>query len=87
MKAKKYLKLSGLEPLIITPQSNFINVGERTNVVWLPPQAIREFRGRQFVVVEEGDGQRRVDIEVGLANRQRVEIIAGLEPGQIVIGE
>ncbi|WP_432411632.1 methionine synthase [Rasiella sp. SM2506] len=26
------LKLSGLEPLIITPESNFINVGERTNV-------------------------------------------------------
>ncbi len=31
-KNKKYLKLSGLEPLIITPESNFINVGERTNV-------------------------------------------------------
>lgn len=30
--APKYLKLSGLEPLIITPESNFINVGERTNV-------------------------------------------------------
>ncbi|MBX2829377.1 MAG: methionine synthase [Flavobacteriaceae bacterium] len=29
---KRYLKLSGLEPLIITPESNFINVGERTNV-------------------------------------------------------
>ena len=28
----KYLKLSGLEPLVITPESNFINVGERTNV-------------------------------------------------------
>ena len=28
----KYLKLSGLEPLIIIPESNFINVGERTNV-------------------------------------------------------
>lgn len=26
------MKLSGLEPLIITPESNFINVGERTNV-------------------------------------------------------
>ncbi len=26
------LKLSGLEPLVITPDSNFINVGERTNV-------------------------------------------------------
>ncbi|WP_053992044.1 methionine synthase [Mangrovimonas sp. TPBH4] len=31
-KHTKYLKLSGLEPLIVTPESNFINVGERTNV-------------------------------------------------------
>ena len=29
---KKYLQLSGLEPLIITPETNFVNVGERTNV-------------------------------------------------------
>lgn len=29
---KVTLKLSGLEPLIVTPQSNFVNVGERTNV-------------------------------------------------------
>ena len=29
---KKYLKLSGLEPLIFTPEMNFVNVGERTNV-------------------------------------------------------
>ncbi len=28
----KYLKLSGLEPLVVTPESNFVNVGERTNV-------------------------------------------------------
>ncbi len=27
-----YLKLSGLEPLVVTPESNFINIGERTNV-------------------------------------------------------
>ncbi|WP_251805167.1 vitamin B12 dependent-methionine synthase activation domain-containing protein [Antarcticibacterium sp. W02-3] len=26
------MRLSGLEPLVITPESNFINVGERTNV-------------------------------------------------------
>ncbi len=26
------LKLSGLEPLIVTPESNFVNIGERTNV-------------------------------------------------------
>lgn len=29
---KRYLKLAGLEPLIITPESNFVNIGERTNV-------------------------------------------------------
>jgi 5-methyltetrahydrofolate--homocysteine methyltransferase len=31
-KDMKYLKLSGLEPLVITPETNFVNVGERTNV-------------------------------------------------------
>tara|TARA_R110000765_G_scaffold74754_1_gene146577 strand:+ start:5630 stop:8341 length:2712 start_codon:yes stop_codon:yes gene_type:complete len=29
---QRFLKLSGLEPLIVTPETNFINVGERTNV-------------------------------------------------------
>ena len=29
---KKYLQLSGLEPLVLNENSNFINVGERTNV-------------------------------------------------------
>lgn len=28
----KFLILSGLEPLFVTPESNFINIGERTNV-------------------------------------------------------
>ncbi len=32
MSTEKYLKLSGLEPLIVTPETNFVNVGERTNV-------------------------------------------------------
>ncbi|WP_299888966.1 methionine synthase [uncultured Lacinutrix sp.] len=31
-KDNKYLTLSGLEPLVVTPDTNFINVGERTNV-------------------------------------------------------
>ena len=26
------LMLSGLEPLVVTPNTNFINIGERTNV-------------------------------------------------------
>jgi 5-methyltetrahydrofolate--homocysteine methyltransferase len=29
---KPYLRLSGLEPLVVRPETNFVNVGERTNV-------------------------------------------------------
>lgn len=29
---KPFLRLSGLEPLIVRPETNFINIGERTNV-------------------------------------------------------
>ncbi|MEO7394915.1 MAG: dihydropteroate synthase, partial [Chitinophagaceae bacterium] len=29
---KPFLRLSGLEPLVVRPETNFINVGERTNV-------------------------------------------------------
>lgn len=32
MNIKPYLRLSGLEPLVIRPETNFVNVGERTNV-------------------------------------------------------
>jgi 5-methyltetrahydrofolate--homocysteine methyltransferase len=32
MSIQPYLKLSGLEPLIVRPETNFVNVGERTNV-------------------------------------------------------
>ena len=30
--SEKFLKLSGLEPLVVKPNTNFVNVGERTNV-------------------------------------------------------
>jgi 5-methyltetrahydrofolate--homocysteine methyltransferase len=29
---ENYMKLSGLEPLILTPELNFVNIGERTNI-------------------------------------------------------
>lgn len=31
-KIKPYLRLSGLEPLVVTEDTNFLNIGERTNV-------------------------------------------------------
>lgn len=61
---------------------------EKLNVVWVPPAAIRRFQGRDFVVVRNEDGtQQRVDIRIGIQSDDRVEVEAGLEPGQVLIGE
>ncbi|PIF00454.1 MAG: methionine synthase [Maribacter sp.] len=47
------LKLSGLEPLIVTPESNFINVGERTNVAG----------SRKFLrLIKEGEFEEALDV-------------------------
>jgi 5-methyltetrahydrofolate--homocysteine methyltransferase len=61
MKNKKYLKLSGLEPLIITPESNFINVGERTNVAG-SKKFLRLIKERNF---EEALSVAREQVENG----------------------
>ena len=50
---KRYLKLSGLEPLVVTPESNFVNVGERTNVTG----------SRRFLrLIEQGDYTTAIEI-------------------------
>ena len=57
------------------------------NVLYLPPAAIRTFRGRTFVVVQEGEQQRRIDIKLGIQGEEGVEIIGNsLKKGQLVVG-
>ena len=53
----RFTRLSGLEPLVITPESNFINVGERTNVTGSAQfkKLILEGRLDDAVVVGNGD--------------------------------
>lgn len=60
---------------------------EKENVLWLPPAAIRTFQGRTFVVIEETNGQRRTDVRLGIQSPIRVEILEGVEVGDVVIGE
>ncbi len=60
-------------------------VKERHAVLWLPPEAIRVYEGRRFVIVRDGEERRRVDVKLGVIGKERVEILEGLEEGQIVI--
>jgi hypothetical protein len=56
----------------------------RENVLWLPPAAIRTFQNRTFVVLQTPDGPRTVDVQIGLQTDERVEIVSGVEEGDIV---
>lgn len=81
----------------VDPQDLALNAGDlvkvivtierKDDVLWLPPAAIRTFSGRRFVVVEEDGRQRRVDVTTGIESAERVEILDGLEKGQVVVGQ
>ena len=58
----------------------------QTNVLWLPPTAIRTFQNRIFVVLQTPEGQRRADIQIGLQTDERVEILSGVNEGDVVVG-
>ena len=58
---------------------------QKDDVLWLPPQAIRTFEGRKFVVLQADGYQQRIDVSVGVEGDDRVEIMSGLEESQIVI--
>jgi len=60
---------------------------QRNNVLYLPLEAIRVFQGRSFVVIQEGDRRRRVDVKIGLRSEDRAEIKENLREGQTVIGK
>jgi len=57
-----------------------------TNVLWLPPNGIRTFMGRTFVVVRDGGEEQRIDVELGTRTNERVVVRQGLAEGQVVIG-
>ncbi len=61
-------------------------IEERDDVLWLPQSAIRQFSGRNFIVVQNEGLQQRVDVRLGLEGDGRVEILEGADEGQTVIG-
>lgn len=63
-----------------------VQLAAREGIFWLPPDAIRKAGGRTFVIINSESGPKRVDIEIGLQTRDRVEIVSGLTEGQVVVG-
>lgn len=76
-----------LEVAIGDLASMSITLQHKENVLWLPPQAVRTFEGRRFVVVKDKDRQRRVDVKAGITGQDKLEIVDGLKAGQVVIGQ
>jgi RND family efflux transporter MFP subunit len=58
---------------------------QKADALWLPMNAVREFEGRYFVIVRDGDAERRVDVGVGIVDEDRIEITEGLTAGQRVV--
>lgn len=52
----------------------------------LPDVAVRRFAGRTFVIMQDGEREKRIDIKTGLETNGQVEILEGLQAGDVVIG-
>lgn len=64
-----------------------IIIEQRENALWLPPEAIRTFGERNFVVVRDGDRERRETVILGIKGSQRVQITSGVQEGDVVVGQ
>jgi multidrug efflux pump subunit AcrA (membrane-fusion protein) len=88
--ADSFVRIAFDDPTQATELGDRIEVAilleRHDDVLWLPPAAIREFNGRLFVVIQEGESQKRIDIKVGLQNENQVEIVSGVSEGQLVVG-
>ncbi len=62
-----------------------IIVESRQNVVLIPRQLILRRRNQKVVFVEEEGRAQQRGVETGLEDRDRVEIVVGLEPGERLI--
>jgi hypothetical protein len=64
-----------------------VTLAQKDAALWLPPQAVRAFEGRRFVVVKDGERQRRQDVKVGIVGTDKIEILDGLKEGDVVVGQ
>jgi multidrug efflux pump subunit AcrA (membrane-fusion protein) len=81
------IKVEGREGLRPGMNTNcFVNSGESNDTLLVPIEAVFEENGKQKVeILNEAGEAVAVDIEVGLMNDMFVEVLSGLEEGQLVV--
>jgi len=62
-----------------------VTLADKKGVLWLPPEAVRTSAGRTFVIINSPEGPKRIEVETGLRTTVKVEIVSGLEEGQVVL--
>jgi hypothetical protein len=62
-----------------------LELARKENVLIIPRGALRNFQGRDYVLVVDGETSREVDVERGLVTPTEAEIAAGLAEGQQVV--
>ena len=59
----------------------------RDDALVIPSAALREFGDRDYVRVSDDGVRREVDVRIGIHTGTHIEIVAGLEEGELVIGK
>lgn len=62
-----------------------LTLQKQSNVIIIPKQVVNNFGSREFVNVLKDNIREERDIEVGIKNNTEVEVIKGLEEGELII--
>lgn len=62
-----------------------IILAHKEDVIIIPKSGLRSTFGRNYVQVLEDERRRELDIELGLESTTMVEVVNGLEPGQMIV--
>lgn len=62
-----------------------INTGESNNTLIVPLSAVKEIKGKKYVQVMVDGTPQSVQVELGLADDEKVEVLSGLNEGDQVV--
>ncbi len=62
-----------------------INTGDLVDVLYVPLQAVYAEAGKYYCYLDASTGHKKVEVEVGRSNDSFLEIVSGLDEGQLVL--